>query len=319
MADAEVSQVLKMLEAGSCAGVILLRRNCQSPDQISRLSRAFRDAAGDLAPIISIDQEGGQVARLDSSNGFSQWMSASEAALSDMSIMELEEYWTSRAWQLSEVGINLNFAPVVDLNVNPENPIIGHLGRSFGRDPSNVVSFAGAFVRAHHSAGIKTSLKHFPGHGSSTTDTHKEVGDISSTWSPLEMQPFADLVEAGLADSVMTSHLLHEDFSDEPWIPASLSWRAVRTIREVLGFKGAIFCDDMQMAAIVEILPAEDAALAAVNAGNTFLIFSNYDDKHNVDTVKRVGSFLSANGDRMDATELLDQISLERAFRADLR
>ena len=130
--DPEVEKVCQMLATKLCAGVILLRRNCTSPEQVSRLSRAFRDASGGTTPVISVDQEGGRVARLDGENGFFDWMSAHDIIKSDMSEAELEAYWTKRAWQLSEVGINLNFAPVVDLDLNSSNPIIGTLGRAFG-------------------------------------------------------------------------------------------------------------------------------------------------------------------------------------------
>jgi beta-N-acetylhexosaminidase len=316
--DPEVDQVCRFLEAGICAGVILLRRNCTSPDQISRLSRAFRDAAGGLTPVISVDQEGGRVARLDGRNGFLDWMSADSIAKSGMSEEEIQAYWTERAWQLSQVGINLNFAPVVDLDVNSKNPIIGRLGRAFGSDPLEVSRMAQLFVGAHRSAGVKTSLKHFPGHGSSSTDSHKETADVSQSWRPNEIHPYVDLLRAGFVDSVMCGHLLHADYSDEPWIPTSLSWRSVSAIRS-LGFLGPIFTDDMQMASIENILPQEAAAEAAVNAGNTFLIYSNYRSSDRIDTVDRISKALKNGMDRMSQASVAQQIALAGAFRSTLR
>lgn len=316
--DPEVERVAKFLDAGLCAGVILLRRNCTSPEQISRLSRSFRDAAGELAPIISIDQEGGKVARLGSDNGFLDWMSARAIVKSGMSDEEIRTYWTERAWQLSEVGINVNFAPVVDLDINPDNPIIAQLGRSFGSDPDQVSRMAAVFITAHKAAGIKTSLKHFPGHGSSATDSHKETADISNSWQSTELVPYSNLIEAGLAESVMNGHLLHNEFSDEPWLPTSLSWRSVKNIRK-LGFQGVIFTDDMQMAAIEEILPPESAAVAAVNAGNTFLIYSNYRKSDEIDTVGRIAASLTRDMDKMSPESVALQVALADQFRSTLR
>ena len=316
--DAEVDEVRRMLEAGLCGGVILLRRNCISPEQMSRLSAAFKDAAGDLTPVISVDQEGGEVARLDNQNGFLDWRSAAEMALLDQPDDEVLDYWKRRAQQLTAVGINLNFAPVVDLNLNPSNPIIGKLGRSFGSDPDKVTRLAGLFIRAHRLAGVKTSLKHFPGHGSSTSDSHLESADVSAAWKPEELKPFQELVRNGLADSVMNAHLLHPNFSDAPMVPASLSRRSVDAIRAILGFDGAIFTDDMQMAAVENAKPFDAAAIAAVNAGNTFLIYSNYRKSDGIDTVERALEALQGNTAFLDLVAIAAQIASADAFRREL-
>lgn len=317
--DAEVDKVCKMLDEGHCAGVILLRRNCISPEQISLISQTFRDAAGALTPVISIDQEGGRVARLDANNGFFDWMSACAISDSGMSEAEIESYWTKRAWQLSDVGINLNFAPVVDLNLNPDNPIIGKLGRAYGSEPDQVFRMAELFVRSHRAAGVKTSLKHFPGHGSSTVDSHKDAVDISRSWKEIEFEPFRKMVRAKLTDSVMIGHLLHPSFSDEPWMPASLSWRSVNAIREMLGFQGIVITDDMQMAAVDDLLPLGAAAVAAVNAGNTFLIYSNYRKSDHIDTVKRVAAALVDSMGQMSPASIANQIMLANEFRSHLQ
>lgn len=311
--------VRHMLEAGACAGVILLRRNCISPEQVERLTSALREAAGDLTPVISIDQEGGKVARLDSENGFLDWRSASEMTLMFYSDGDLSDYWAERARQLSDVGINLNFAPVVDLNRNPRNPIIGKLERSFGPDPAEVARYASVFIRAHHQAGVKTCLKHFPGHGSSISDSHREMVDISLSWQPEELAPFKDTVDAGLADSVMNAHLLHPDFSDAPMVPASLSRRSVDAIRTSLNFRGPIFTDDMQMAAVENAVPFEAAAIAAVSAGNTFLIYSNYRTTDGIDTAAHVLDALHSNAALLDPIALERQIADADAFRNALR
>ena len=316
--DPEVDEVRRMLGANQCAGVILLRRNCTSPEQVSRLTNAFRDAAGDLRPVISVDQEGGKVARLDKGNGFQDWRSAADIAGLGQSDDDLLDYWTGRALQLAAVGINLNFGPVVDLDVNPRNPIIGRLGRSFGGNPASVSRLAGLFIQAHRLAGVKTSLKHFPGHGSSTSDSHKGIADVSATWTAEELKPFLDLVRDGLADSVMNAHLLHPDFSDAPGVPASLSRRSADAIRTILGFDGPIFTDDMQMAAVEDFMPFDAAAVAAVSAGNTFLVYSNYRKADTVGTVGRALGALQANLALLDPGALAAQIAAADAFREGL-
>jgi beta-N-acetylhexosaminidase len=316
--DAEVRTVCKMLAEGVCGGVILLRRNCVSPEQIARLSQTFREASGDLVPIISIDQEGGRVARLDASNGFLDWMPALGVAVSGMSEVETEAYWTVRARQMADVGINLNYAPVVDLDLNADNPIIGRLGRAFGNEPGPVSRLATIFVRAHRAAGIKTSLKHFPGHGSSSTDSHKDTADISRSWKDIELDPFKAMIGANSVDSIMNGHLIHPDFSDEPWLPASLSWLSVKAIRQTLGFQGVIFTDDMQMAAIENLMPSDAAAVAAINAGNTFLIYSNYRRSDRIDTVAQIAAALINSMDQMSPPEIERQIAMASQFRSSL-
>lgn len=316
--DPEVDEVRRMLRANQCAGVILLRRNCTSPEQLSHLTNALREAAGDLPPVISVDQEGGKVARLDGRNGFQDWRSAAEVASLGQSDSELLDYWSHRANELAAVGINVNFGPVVDLNVNPRSPIIGGIGRSFGADPVRVSHLAGLFVRAHRQAGVRTSLKHFPGHGSSVSDSHKATADVTATWAADELKPFRALVRAGLADSVMNAHLLHPDFSDAPGVPASLSLRSVDAIRKGLGFDGAIFTDDLQMAAVEYAMPFDAAAVAAVFAGNTFIVYSNYRKADTIATVGHALVALQGNLPLLDRGSLAKQIASADAFRARL-
>jgi beta-N-acetylhexosaminidase len=316
--EAEVDKVCEMLRRGQCAGVILLKRNCRSPEQLFMLIQALRDSAGELTPVISIDQEGGQVARLSSANGFLDWDSAHNIARSAMSESELFDYWSARALQLAKVGINMNFAPVIDLNINPDNPIIGKLGRSFGQSSDEVVRFAEIFIRAHRAAGVKTSLKHFPGHGSSGSDSHQEAVDVSKIWKPSELDPYKSLVRNGLADSIMNSHLSHPDFSDAPMVPASLSIRSVDYIRKELSFAGAVFTDDMQMNAVEVAMPIDAAAVAAVNAENTFLVYSNFRKEDGVDTVEKIGALLDQHSILLDGALVDRQIAAADAFRRKL-
>jgi beta-N-acetylhexosaminidase len=167
---------------------------------------------------------------------------------------------------LASVGVNLNLAPVVDLDVNPTNPIIGALGRSFSADPAIVTAQAEAFIAGHRALGVKTTLKHFPGHGSSTGDTHLGVVDVTDTWSEVELEPFRNVVRDGLADAVLTAHVFNATLDSEH--PATLSQPTITGIlREQLSWDGIVISDDMQMGAIRDAYGYPDAVRLAILAG----------------------------------------------------
>jgi beta-N-acetylhexosaminidase len=180
------------------------------------------------------------------------------------------------AAELAQAGFNLNFGPVVDLNLNPWNPVIGQRDRSFGADPNTVTMLARAFITAHRNADIVTVAKHFPGHGSSHVDSHKTLADISDTWREIELEPYRNLAKEGLLDAVMIGHLYHPRFSDGARLPASLSGRAVEALRaSYIGFEGVVVSDDMEMGAVSESYSFEERVIKAVNAGTDLLVFSN--------------------------------------------
>ena len=165
----------------------------------------------------------------------------------------------------------------MDVDVNPENPIIGALGRSFSGDPGTVTAYAAAFVNGHHANGVLTALKHFPGHGSSREDSHKGFVDITETWTSAELEPYRKLVAAGLVDMVMSGHLYLEQLSEpSARMPSSLSKPALDLLRNDIGFDGVIISDDMEMQAIEKHYTLEDATVAAVRAGTNILVYSNY-------------------------------------------
>jgi len=161
------------------------------------------------------------------------------------------------AAQLADAGFNMNLGPVVDLNLNPHNPVIGARDRSFSADPDVVTALATAFIEAHRQANIVTVAKHFPGHGSSTTDSHKTLADVSKTWRPIEIEPYQRLAKAGLLDAVMIGHLYQPRFSDMEGLPASLSAKAVRALRDKswIDFDGVVISDDMEMGAVRDMFP----------------------------------------------------------------
>jgi beta-N-acetylhexosaminidase len=174
---------------------------------------------------------------------------------------------------------------VVDLNVNPDNPIIGSLGRSFSADPGVVTAQAEAFVEGHRAVGVRTTLKHFPGHGSSTGDTHLGVVDVTTTWSPTELEPFANLVRDDLADAVLPAHVFNSTLDAEH--PATLSQPTITGIlRERLGWKGVVISDDMQMGAIRQAYGYADAIRLAILAGVDLLTIAQQ-QVYEVDIVER--------------------------------
>lgn len=248
-------------------------RNVVSPRQVARLVGDLRDVAGDRGLIVSIDQEGGVVTRLSPAHGFPAV--ASEADIGTTADPGVAASWgRGIAGTLAAAGINLNFAPVVDLDVNPKSPAIGALDRSFSADPDVVVAMATAEIEAHRAAGVRTTLKHFPGIGSSTTNTDFGVADVTATWTRRELEPFQRLIEAGAADLVMVGHVVNGQF--DPDHPASLS-KAIVTdlLRGNLAWTGPVVTDDLQAAAIVKAFGLEEAVVLALEAGNDLLLFAN--------------------------------------------
>jgi beta-N-acetylhexosaminidase len=252
-------------------------RNIVSPQQLAALTAALQSAAGEseaaLPLIVAVDEEGGMVARLDPAHGFPDTESAAE--LGDRNDADHTRAAGRRiATTLRDAGVNLNLAPVVDLDVNPDNPIIGALDRSFGADPELVVRQARAFVRGHQQVGVLTALKHFPGHGSSTGDSHLGVVDVSDTWSAVELQPYRQLIPAGLADSILTAHVFNAQL--DPEHPATLSNATVNgLLRGELGYDGVVISDDMQMGAIRQAYGYPDAVRLALLAGVDMLTIAN--------------------------------------------
>ena len=249
-------------------------RNVQSPAQLQALVAGLRAAAPGGAPLlVSIDEEGGEVARLDERHGFPPTESAASlGARNDPAYTQQRS--AAMGATLASVGVNLNLAPVVDLNVNPSNPIIGALDRSFSADPVVVTSQALAFIAGQHQAGIQTALKHFPGHGSSTGDTHLGVVDVTTTWTQAELEPFGSIVGQGKADTILTAHVFNANL--DPTYPATLSKATVTGIlRERLGYDGVVISDDLQMGAIRQAFGYPEAVALAIDAGVDILTIAN--------------------------------------------
>jgi beta-N-acetylhexosaminidase len=268
------NRMAKWVESGQVGGTILFGNNVVSADQLKALVKSIIPLNGQQRPFVGVDQEGGLIQRLPPAKGFLGLPSAQEIGQLDPVVAAA--LFKNSAHELSSFGININFGPVVDLNVNPMNPAIGRLERSFGTDPAKVVSYAREFIDAHKQAGVLTSIKHFPGHGSAKEDPHEAaIVDISKTWSEKELIPFRELIADNSAQMVMVGHLIHPRFSDGN-LPASLSKKAIDgVLRTELGFHGLVVTDDLDMGAIRDRYSVEQAAVLAIGAGADLIIVAN--------------------------------------------
>lgn len=323
----ECASIVRDIREHHIGGVILFdqemadpairRRNVESPAQVKALV-GFLQAQARVPLLVSIDQEGGRVNRLKPAYGFPASLSHEELGRLNQPA-ETYRHAAATATTLAGLGINLNLAPVVDLDAHPDNPIIKGKGRSFSSDPEIVARHAAEFVRAHRTHGVLACAKHFPGHGSATGDTHLGLVDVTETWRERELIPFQRLIEADLCDVVMSAHVFNAALDAER--PATLS-RAVITglLRERLGFRGVVTSDDMEMKAISSHYGLENSVPAAIEAGLDMLCFGNnlgYDPdiaaKVGDILVQAVGSGRISEG-RIDAS-LARVLALKRKVR----
>ena len=247
-------------------------RNISTPQQLSSLTTELQKLSK-IPLFIAIDQEGGKVNRLKSARGFPPTVSADYLGrLNNPDTTSAAARQTART--LKAMHITMNLAPVADLNTNPDNPVIGKIGRSFSSDPATVISNITLIVGAYHNEGIIATLKHFPGHGSSTTDTHLDFTDITTSWSEQELEPYRILIASGYNDAVMTAHVFNAKL--DPLYPATLSKSTLTDLlRHKLGFKGVVVSDDMQMKAIADHYGLETAIRLTIEAGVDILLFGN--------------------------------------------
>jgi beta-N-acetylhexosaminidase len=270
--------ITKALEAG-LGGVILFdrdrvtnTRNIRSPEQLAALVTSLREAASENL-IVAIDQEGGRVSRLEPARGFPATRSQAEIGATD-DPDEAFEAGRAMAETMADAGIDLDLAPVVDVNVNPANPAIGALGRSFSDDPSVVAAMAQAEIHGLHEFGIRAAIKHFPGLGSAGANSDYDYVDVTKTWTEAELEPFETLIAGGLPDAVMTGHIVNDTL--DPGVPASLSVATVDgLLRGRLGWEGAVITDDLGAEAIVSRYTQAEAVALAFEAGNDILLFAN--------------------------------------------
>ena len=246
-------------------------RNIASPAQLRQLCSDLQNLA-DEKLIISIDQEGGMVSRLKRSAGFPATVSAKHLGRVN-SADTTRRYAAQTAQLLCALGVNFNFVPCVDVDVNPSCPVIGKVERSFSANPEVVVRHARIWVDEHRRQGVITALKHFPGHGSSRTDSHLGFTDVTGTWTKKELIPYRRLLKSGHCDAIMVSHVFNRKLDDR--YPATLSKKTVGLIRSDLKFGGLVVSDDMDMGAIADRYALDQALALAINAGADMLVLSN--------------------------------------------
>lgn len=271
--------IVRAIREDHLGGVILFDRNVDgsvqnihSPLQLRELTSALQRYAS-VPLLISVDQEGGQVCRLKERDGFAATITAKMFSQTDR--QQAEALARDLAETLAGAGINFNLAPVVDLDLHPDNPIIGRYQRSFSSNPEQVVQCARMFIEAHHRRGIACCLKHFPGHGSAAADSHLGFVDTTADWHEQELIPFTRLIEQGFSDAVMTAHVVNQRL-DSRGMPATLSREIITgLLRNNLGFTGVTVTDDLQMKAITEQWGYAEAVRLAVLAGVDLLVIGN--------------------------------------------
>lgn len=263
-ASADVRRLIRDFRASS---VILFGRNVDAPEQVAELVRELqeiaRDAGHELPLLVAVDQEGGRVARLQAP--WTRW-----PPLRALGRMGSEEHarrmGEALAAELVACGIHCDFAPVVDVDTNPRNPIIGD--RSFGDDPELVGRLGAAMIRGLQDGGVAACAKHFPGHGDTDLDSHLALPAVDHSPSRLEdveLRPFRKAIEAGVA-SIMTAHVLVRELDDR--LPATLSPVVIGgLLRETLRYDGVVVSDDLEMKALADRWRPGEAALLAAEAG----------------------------------------------------
>lgn len=277
----DTSHIIRDVREYNLGGVVLFDydvptgkpvRNIENPGQVKRLISQLENLA-ETPLFVAVDQEGGRVARLKESRGFKANVSAQY--LGELDNADSTRYYAeTMAEQLQNLGFNVNFAPVVDLNINPDNPVIGRVERSFSADPKIVARHASIFLEEFSEHNILGVLKHFPGHGSAWNDSHAGMADVTETWQTSELEPYRLLTDKEYNFAVMTAHVFNENL-DSDW-PATLSQK-VQTdlLRNELGFEGVLFSDDMQMEAIRSFYGLETSIERAINAGVDVVVFGN--------------------------------------------
>lgn len=275
-----VEDITSHIEDGRVGGVILFSkdftnsgavRNIIDKQQTTILIEYLQSKAR-IPLFVGVDQEGGKVQRFRNVAGIPNTLSA--AKLSQLGANTTEQQMKDLAIALKEMGINLNFAPVIDLNINPFSPIIGDVERSYGKTTKEVMPHAISVMNGLLSQSIIFTLKHFPGHGSATVDSHYGLPDITLTWTRQELEPYKQLIGTSNKGMVLVGHLVNKRI--DPIFPSSLSYKTItRLLREELGWTGVVITDDLQMQAITKHYSLDEVVVNAVNAGVDILLFGN--------------------------------------------
>ncbi|MCF8462314.1 MAG: hypothetical protein K9G11_00200 [Rickettsiaceae bacterium] len=261
--DSEVKQAKELLKLGKIRGVILFKDNIISPRQLKSLI-SFLKTGTRKDIIIAVDQEGGKVSRINQSNGFEFTLKAADQ-YKDTQEVYSEFYKIGKI--LSDVGVTLNLAPVLDVNVNLESPAIGKIGRSFSSNPQIVATYGATAIKGLKDNKVDSCGKHFPGHGSATNDSHLGWTDISDTWNrEVELFPFIALQKQ--LPYIMVAHVYNKNL--DAALPASLSPKVYNMLPN---YTGKFITDCYFMKAIAEKYQEHEFAYKAIIAGADLVIF----------------------------------------------
>lgn len=282
-------EIAEMIEKHHVGGIILFGRNIGTAEETLELNNQLQQLAKDsghpLPLLISIDQENGIVRRLGVGTTLFPGNMSLGAIDSEKITFEVNK---GTATELKALGINMNLAPVVDVNNNPDNPVIGV--RSYGEDPELVSRLAVTAIEGHHAAGVVTTIKHFPGHGDTHIDSHLALPTIShdrKRLEQIELVPFKKTIEAG-ADCVMIAHVFFPSIEERENVPATVSPAVVRgLLREELGFDGVVTTDCMEMNAIRDTFGTAEGSLLGLKAGIDMMMISHSYDLQK-ETIERI-------------------------------
>ncbi len=292
-------------------GVVLFARNIVEPAQVADLCHEAARLTTDTPGWVSVDQEGGRVARLKAP--FTEWPPMATLGRSG-DVTLAERFARALAVELRAVGVSLDFAPVLDVHTNSKNPVIGD--RALASKANDVARLGSAMVRAMQSAGLAACGKHFPGHGDTMTDSHLELPLVEHPPERLrevEFLPFKAAIEAGVA-TIMTAHVLVPSLDDTR--PATLSRRIVTgLLRQELGYEGIILSDDLEMKALANDYAVPDAAVLAIEAGCDGLLICS--GNHDVQAAALEAIVHAIEDDRLSISQMED--SLRRHQRAKER
>jgi len=262
----EFKKTLKQIKNNQISGVILFSKNIKSKNDLIEMNNKILNS-NKIIPFISIDNEGGYIQRYD----FENYLPAKEISLKGEKIAKNQ--YKQMAKLEHELKINLNFAPVVDLEIN-KNSIISKKQRSFSDDYQIVSKYARIFIEEHNKEKIITSIKHFPGHGSVKGDTHKGFVDATNTFLDDELKPYYNLKDLDELNMVMVSHIYN--FKIDEKYPASLSEKTIKDLLiNKIGFNGVVISDDFDMGAIRDNYSLRDIIVNSINAGIDIVLFSN--------------------------------------------
>lgn len=268
------SSFYKDIKVGKTGGISIYEANLSQTNTSENL-RTLINTLQAVSPIplfTAITQEGGLVNRLKTKYGFPHIPSAEYLGRLN-NLDSTKHYADTTAFTLSQLGINVNFAPVVDVYM-ATNPVLGSRERTYAAKTDVIIKHARQVILSHNNFNVNTTLKHFPGHGSSTTDTHLELTDVSKTWKAKELKPYKKLIKEGLVKAIMTAHIVNEKL-DKGKEPATLSKKIITVLlRKKLGFNGVVFSDDMNMKAISSEYGLKEAIEKSINAGVDVLLFS---------------------------------------------